>query len=84
VIHRAAPAFWKYYDALPAKARESANKAFELLKVDPNHPVLHFKNVGRFRSVRAGLHYRALGVDIPGGVLWFWIGSHAEYDRLLR
>jgi hypothetical protein len=35
----------------------------------------------RFDSVRVGAHYRALGVDAPGGVLWFWIGSHAEYDH---
>jgi hypothetical protein len=33
--------------------------------------------------VRVGAHYRALGVDVEGGVLWFWIGSHADYDRLI-
>jgi len=42
---------------------------------------LHFKRVKRFHSVRVGAHFRALGVDAPDGVLWFWIGSHAEYDR---
>jgi hypothetical protein len=23
------------------------------------------------------------GVDVEGGILWFWIGEHAEYDRLV-
>jgi hypothetical protein len=34
-------------------------------------------------SVRVGLHYRALGLPVNGGVHWFWIGSHAEYDKLV-
>ncbi len=34
-------------------------------------------------SVRVGEHYRALGVDRPDGVVWFWIGSHADSDTLL-
>lgn len=54
-----------------------------LLKTDPNHPSLHFKKVGRFRSCRVGLHHRVLGVDAPEGILWFWIGTHAEYDKLV-
>jgi hypothetical protein len=82
VNHHASPRFWRCYDALPGRIRELADKNFELLKADPTHPSLHFKRVGRFHSVRVGLHYRALGVDADDGVLWFWIGSHAEYDAL--
>jgi hypothetical protein len=29
-----------------------------------------------------GLHHRALAVEHEAEVVWFWIGSHAEYDRL--
>jgi hypothetical protein len=47
-------------------------------------PSLHFKQIGRYWSVRVGARHRALGVDVEEGVLWFWIGSHADYDRLLR
>jgi hypothetical protein len=61
-----------------------ADKAFALLKADPRHPSLFFKKVERFWSVRVGLHYRAVGVDLPDGVLRFWIGSHADYDRVVR
>ena len=60
-----------------------ADKSFELLKADPAHPSLHFKRVGRYRSVRVGLRDRALGADVPDGVLWFWIGTHGEYDDLV-
>ena len=46
-------------------------------------PSLHFKRVKRFRSARVGAHYRALAVDVSDGILWFWIGSQADYDRLV-
>ncbi|MGZ8219179.1 ParE family toxin-like protein [Methylomagnum sp.] len=55
-------------------------------KHNPNHPSLHFKPVrsGQLRSVRVGLHYRALGIPVPDGVQWFWIGSQAEYNQLTK
>ncbi len=55
-----------------------------LLKVDPSHPSLHFKKVGKYWSVRAGQSHRALGTEIKQGILWFWIGTHAEYDNLIN
>ena len=75
--------FWALYDALPKAVRDVADKNFLLLKSDPKHPSLHFKRIGTVWSVRVGQHYRALGHDIEGGVQWFWIGTHAEYDRLI-
>ena len=56
--------------------------AYARLKQDPRHPSLHFKKVGRFCSARIGAHYRTLAVEVPDGLVWFWIGSHADYDRL--
>jgi hypothetical protein len=84
VIHKAGPDFWACYYALAVPVQSAADKAFALLKADPRHPSLHFKKVGEFWSARVGIQYRALGVDVPDGVLWFWIGSHADYDRLVR
>jgi hypothetical protein len=81
--HYAAPSFWRAYRELPEPVRLLADKQFQLLKSDPQHPSLHFKRVGRFHSARVGAHYRALAVDAPDGVLWFWIGSHADYDRIV-
>jgi hypothetical protein len=71
VKHFASPDFWACYQALPKPVQALADKSFSRLKKDPLHPSLHFKKVSRFRSVRIGLFYRVLGVDIPQGVLWF-------------
>jgi hypothetical protein len=81
--HHASPDFWVCYRALPAEIQELADKAFALLKSDHRHPALHFKKVGRFWTARIGLHYRAVAVESPDGLVWFWIGSHPEYDKLV-
>lgn len=81
--HFASPQFWRLYRQLSPELRALADKNFQLLKADPKHPSLHFKKIGRLWSVRVGAHYRALGLDKTEGVVWFWIGSHADYDKLL-
>jgi hypothetical protein len=68
---------------LPPSVRKLADVNFALLKRDPRHPSLQFKKVGRYWSARVGLRNRALAVEIDEGYLWFWIGSHADYDRLI-
>jgi hypothetical protein len=82
--HRAAPAFWECYDKLPAHIRAVADKSFALLKNDSRHPSLHFKQVGTYWTARIGLRYRAIGVQEGEVMVWFWIGSHADYDELIR
>lgn len=83
--HFASGRFWASFEALPVAVQRLARRCYVLLKRDPSHPSLQFKAVaaGRFRSVRVGLHYRALGLPVDTGILWFWIGSHADYDRLI-
>ncbi len=81
--HFASPKFWACFGALPESVQALADKSFELLKANPNHPSLHFKKVGRYRSARVGRNHRALAVEIDEGLLWFWIGTHAEYDKLV-
>ena len=82
--HFASPAFWAAYEALPELVRNLADKNFSFLKDDPRHPSLQFKRAGVYWSVRIGLRYRALATEVDEGLLWFWIGSHADYDKLLR
>lgn len=82
--HKATAGFWKRYDALPGDVQMVADKNFELLKADPNHPSLHFKKIRALWSVRVGRAYRALGLDDGDTVQWFWIGHHDEYDRLIK
>jgi hypothetical protein len=65
------------------EVRALADKNFQLLKTDPKHPSLHFKKIDKLWSVRVGAHYRALGLDKAEGIIRFWIGSHADYDKLL-
>lgn len=80
------PRFWRYYEQLSTEIQTLADKNFELLKNNPRHPSLHFKKIGRTQqlwSVRVGARYRALGREKPEGIVWFWIGAHAEYDALL-
>jgi hypothetical protein len=84
--HFALPCFWQRYRQLPRDVRDLADKNFRFLRSDPQHPSVQRKKVGSTKqlwSVRVGMHYRALGLDKPEGAVWFWIGSHAEYDRLL-
>ena len=79
----ASRAFWEAYDRLPKQVRDLADKNYALLKENPRHPSLQFKRVGRFWSVRVGLRYRALATEADGNLIWFWIGSHADYDAMV-
>jgi len=83
VNHRATAGFWRRYHRLPQEIRQRADKNFELLKANPYHPSLHFKKIGTLWSARVGSGYRALGLDEGDTVQWFWIGTHAEYDKLI-
>lgn len=83
-MHFTTRRFWQCYDSLPEPIQQVADENYELLKADPSHPSLHFKKVGKYWSVRAGRDHRALGIEIERGILWFWIGTHAEYERLIK
>ena len=83
MIHYTTPDFWHCYRLLPEDVQKRADKAYELLRQNPRHPSLHFKKVGDLWSVRVTLDYRALAVEANDGYLWFWVGTHEEYDRLL-
>ena len=68
-------------------AHHAAQKAYRLFRENPKHPSLQFKKVhdrDPVYSVRVTGAYRAVGLLEDDEVTWFWIGSHAEYDRLLK
>ncbi len=84
---RATPRFWAAYHELPPEVREAARKAYRLFRENARHPSLQFKKVhdrDPIYSVRVTLGYRALGLLDDDEITWFWIGTHAEYDRLLQ
>lgn len=71
---------------LPESVRRQARAAYRLFQADPAHPGLRFKQVHPTPptySARVGIGYRAVGVLDGDTVIWFWIGSHADYDKLL-
>jgi uncharacterized protein (DUF427 family) len=82
--HRASLRFWRHFQSLPPEIQQLARDNFELLKSNPRHPSLQFKRVAQYWSVRVGLAFRALGVESADGIVWFWIGPHEEYKRLIR
>ncbi|HQL63864.1 MAG TPA: hypothetical protein PLQ35_16425 [bacterium] len=72
---------------LPTAIQEQAERAYFLWCADAFHPSLQFKRVSQRQpvySVRIGSDYRALGLWEGDHVWWFWIGSHAEYDNLIK
>jgi hypothetical protein len=78
------PSFWKNYQLLPQVVQKSADKSFELLKKNYLHSSLHLKKIHNYWSVRVGIKHRALAIEIENGLLWFWIGTHAEYDKIIK
>jgi len=81
--HYASPKFWALCRALPADVRDLADKNYELLRSDSRHPSLHFKKVGELWSVRVGAHYRAIAVEVEGGMYWLWVGTHGNYEKIV-
>ena len=79
--------FWRNYAALPRPIQVRAKAAYRQFLLDPTHPGLQFKQVHPTLpvwSVRITASYRAVGIRTsPERIVWFFIGTHAEYDRLL-
>ena len=82
--HFTSPRFWEYYHKLPPDIRALADKNYDLLKNNPHHPSIKLKKVKRYWSVRIGPKYRALALEISENLVWFWIGNHNEYERLIN
>jgi hypothetical protein len=75
------------FSRLPVAVKSQARRNYRLWRANPSHPGLHFKRIyGQedLYSVRVGLGWRALGLVEGDTIYWYWIGSHAEYDKLLK
>ena len=81
--HFTVPNFWELYNKLPNKIQLLADKNYEILKKNPLHPSLHLKKIDKYYSVRVGIKYRALGINNDNDVIWFWIGTHSDYDKII-
>ena len=79
--------FRKDLSQILEEVREQVVKAYKIWQSDPYQGSLNFKLVSQRQpiySVRVGLNYRVLGLLENDHIYWFWIGSHAEYDELLK
>ena len=86
MISRTTPEFWEDYDELPERIQRKAREQFALFEEDSGHPSLRFKQIDRGRglwSARVTQDYRAAAFKLEDCYLWFFIGTHAEYDKLL-
>ncbi len=84
---RTTPRFRKAHEKLPQSIQKQAREAYELFAKDPSHPSLRFKRIHTSRqvySVRISRAVRALGVRENDSIVWFWIGSHDEYAKLVK
>jgi len=78
--------FWKAFEKLPAPIQRKARDAYQLWQQSPYHQSLQFKQIHPRRpiySVRVGIGWRAVGVKEDNTMIWFWIGSHEEYNKLV-
>ena len=87
MISRTTDRFWRCYSELPEEVKREARKAYKTFKKDPYHPGLRFKRIHSTRpifSLRITKDYRAVGIQQDKQIIWFWIGSHTDYDHLLK
>ena len=81
--------FWKRYSTLPSEAKKAGKRNLyalcfgtPIIRVCISNASIRTRPVF---SVGIGIHYRAVGCFLTNKeITWFWIGSHAEYDRLVR
>jgi mRNA-degrading endonuclease RelE of RelBE toxin-antitoxin system len=86
VTSRLHASFRRDFAKLPQRIQERARTAYRLFKADPFHPGLQFKRLHAtlpLWSVRVTDSYRAVGIRSDEEIVWFFIGTHADYDRLL-
>lgn len=87
MISRTTERFWECYNSLPIEVKKKAKKAFQLFQKEPTYPGLHFKRIQSSKpaySIRITKNYRALGLVQEQEIIWFWIGSHSEYNLMIK
>jgi hypothetical protein len=86
VKSRTTAQFRSSFASLPKQVQKQTRQAYRQFMQDPGHPSLRFKKIHSelpIYSARISINYRAVGQLDGDTVIWFWVGSHAEYDRLI-
>ena len=87
MLSRTTAAFRAQLGALPKPIQDKAASAYAIWAENAHHPSLRFKKIHSglpIYSARIDRAWRAVGVLEGDTVVWFWIGSHANYETLLR
>ena len=87
MISRTTKRFRAALSKLPIRVQQQARVAYKHFSQNPQNPSLRFKKVHATKpiySARISLDYRALGVVEGEEIIWFWIGSHADYNQLMQ
>jgi hypothetical protein len=87
VISQVTEDFWKSFSKLPEPIKAQARKSYRLWKANPSHPGLHFKRIHGHEalySVRISKGWRVLGLLDNDVMTWFWVGTHADYEKLIK
>jgi mRNA-degrading endonuclease RelE of RelBE toxin-antitoxin system len=80
------PQFRQMFADLPKQIQDRTRRAYRQFQQNPSYPSLRFKKVHPklpIYSVRINKDYRAVGQLDEDSIVWFWVGSHAEYNLLL-
>jgi hypothetical protein len=79
--------FWKCYSELSEEIKKQTREAYRMFVANPYHPGLYFKRIHSERpvfSIRITRDYLTVGILENNEMIWFWIGSHSEYDKLIK
>lgn len=86
MISRTTERFRKGLENLPPQIRRQARQAYLLFRENPYHPSLHFKQIHPTKpiySARVSIDYRVVGLRDGDEIVWFWVGTHSDYDKLI-
>jgi len=78
------PSFQKLYAGLPQHIQNLANEKYRLFQQTPFHPSLEFQAKGNVWTVALGRSYRAIARRRGNDLHWVWIGSHEDYNNVLK
>lgn len=79
------PDFIGLVQKLPQNIQRRTARQFQILQENPLYPSLHFKKTSTgLWSIRITNDYRVLGYENDGQIIWYWIGPHSEYEKMIR
>ena len=88
MISHVLPSFKKSFQILPKEIKHKAKEAYKIWKKNPFDNSLNFKQIHPTKpiySLQITLNWRAVGIrKEKNTMLWFWIGSHEEYNKLIK